>query len=157
MTDPARIEELVKIKNRILGYCAKQERCTLEVRKKLEDYGATDGMASDIMKFLLDEHFVDDQRYAGIYVRSKFNQHHWGRLKLKNGLYLKGIKGSEDIIRTEISQDQFDTTILHLVEKKMRGKSMTRALKASILRYLGSKGYPAPEVWSVLNKHFKDL
>lgn len=81
---------------RIEALCVKAERSTGEVRRKLRTWGLGTDDADRIVASLIERRFVDDRRFAAAYVRDKFRFSHWGRLKIRSGLYTAGV--AADII-----------------------------------------------------------
>ena len=58
---------------KVLRYCAYQDRCTQEVRNKLATFDIPDSDKKKIMQLLVDEGYLDDERYASTFVRSKIH------------------------------------------------------------------------------------
>lgn len=80
-----------KALERLETLCAKSERSTGEVRRKLRGWGIGAADAAAIVASLVDRRFVDDRRFAAAYVRDKFRFQRWGRLKIRAGLYAAGV------------------------------------------------------------------
>jgi regulatory protein len=72
-------------------YCAYQERAQQEVRDKLYEWGLWTDAVENIIVNLIAGNFLNEERFANAYVRGKFNQKAWGRIKIKQGLKLKKI------------------------------------------------------------------
>jgi regulatory protein len=77
--------------NTLSRFCAYQERCTQDVLQKMSDLGISQEQRQDLLKKLKQENFLDDQRFATAFVRGKFKLNQWGKMKIKAGLYQKGI------------------------------------------------------------------
>ena len=90
------------ILKKVLRYCAYQDRCMQEVRKKLATFDMPDSEKEKIMKLLVENGFVDDDRYASTFVRSKIHLKKWGVNKIRMALKLKGI--SDEIISNVLSE-----------------------------------------------------
>ena len=67
-------------------YCVEQERCQKEVFSKLISWGMNFDEADQVIASLISEGFINEQRYAKIYAKSKFNQNKWGRIKIRYSL-----------------------------------------------------------------------
>lgn len=74
-----------------MRYCAKQERAIKDVRDKLMAQKIDSKTIEKIIHNLVEEDFLNQDRFAEIYVRSKIRQNHWGRIKIKRMLKLKGL------------------------------------------------------------------
>ena len=80
-------EALQKLKK----YCAYQERSHSEVRTKLislEVYGDT---LEEVILELVQEDYLNEERFARAYARGKHRIKKWGRGKIKQGLKLKRV------------------------------------------------------------------
>lgn len=133
-----------QILQKIRSWCAYQERSQQEVRVKLHKYQLLVAEREEIIANLIDEGFLNEERFAKAFVRGKFKIKHWGLAKIK--LELKKHNISDYILQKaikEIEADDYVTTIDKLIEKKMRNlKPMNGSQKsASLFRYLYSKGY----------------
>ncbi len=146
MTQKEGLEKMAK-------YCAYQERCQSEVRQKLFGSGLENEEIENIICDLIDQNFLDEERFARTYVISKFRQKAWGRIKIKQHLKQKQIsnycikKGFE-----EISEEDYLTKLEEIIEKKksaLRGESeFNKNQKAA--RYAIGKGYESNLVWDLL-------
>lgn len=133
-------------------YCAYKERCSKEVYEKMEALDVPENFIDTLLKRLKDERFLDDLRYAEQYVKGKFNQKHWGRIKIAYGLFQKGIsKPMIDQALTQINENDYLETIHYLINKqrpKIKAKSdFERSQK--LKRFLQSKGYEMDYLWEV--------
>ena len=69
-------EALEKIKK----YCAYQERCQSEVRQKLYDFELHNNDIENILCSLIEQNFINEERFAKNFVRGKFRQKKWGQI-----------------------------------------------------------------------------
>jgi regulatory protein len=72
-------------------YCAYQERSQQEVRDKLYEWDLKPAEVENIIIRLIENNYVNEERFAKAYVRGKFNQKGWGRIKIKQGLKQKRV------------------------------------------------------------------
>jgi len=72
-------------------YCAYQERSQQEVRNKLYDWGLWTDAVENIISRLIEENFLNEERFAQAYTKGKFNQKGWGKIKIKQGLKFKNV------------------------------------------------------------------
>ena len=73
------------------GYCAYQERCHKEVRQKLRDMGQIPEARDQIVAHLIQENFLNEERFAQSFARGKFNIKKWGRNRIVNELKFREI------------------------------------------------------------------
>jgi len=81
-------EEALK---RLKKYCAYQERCHQEVRRKLADWGLFGTYADEVTSELVVEGFLNEERFARAYARGKFRMKGRGRRRIEYELKQKGI------------------------------------------------------------------
>jgi regulatory protein len=72
-------------------YCAYQERCHREVQEKLYSYGIYKNDAQEIISRLIDEGYLNEERFALQYASGKFRIKKWGKVKIKYQLKQKGV------------------------------------------------------------------
>ena len=78
--------------SKLEAYCAYQERCEQEVRNKLAKLTVPMEMHAEVFQYLREQGFLDDARFAKTYARSKLRLKKWGKMKIVQGLKLKGLK-----------------------------------------------------------------
>lgn len=138
------------------AYCAYQERCQQEVRNKLHEWGLYGNEAEEVIAALINENFLNEERFAMAYVSGKFRLKKWGRVKLK--LELKSRKISEYCIKKALSQinpEEYEKTILELIEKKKKDikDKLPYMRKQKMLKYIVSKGFENEIVQNILDEH----
>ncbi|OBQ57003.1 RecX family transcriptional regulator [Tamlana sp. s12] len=100
-------------------FCAYQERCHQEVRKKLEAMSMIPEAIDVIMVHLLDHNFLNEERFAKAFVRGKFNIKHWGRRRLTSELKQRDIsKFNINLALAEIDYDDYLTVFSELAENR---------------------------------------
>lgn len=77
-------------------YCAYQERCNYEVRNKLWTLGFWGDWADDIVMHLIDENFLNEERFARTFARGKFRFKKWGKIKISQKLREKRVTKKTD-------------------------------------------------------------
>ena len=100
-------------------YCAYQDRCHQEVRKKLLDLGVYGDDLEEVISDLIEEKFLDEERFARSYARGKFRMKKWGRVRILRELKQRQI--SAYCIRKameEIEDDVYMDTLVKVLEKK---------------------------------------
>jgi len=150
-----KIYDLKIIKERIRHYCAIMDRCQYQVLNKLKSYGVSDALADDLLIELIQNKYVDEERFARSYCSGKFKIKRWGKKKISFELYkLKVPKSCVERAMAEIDQSDYMDTIAHLTDKKMdtlKDKN-TFVRKKKVVDYLLRKGYESELVWSYVHK-----
>lgn len=147
MTQKEGLEKMAK-------YCAYQERCQSEVRQKLFGSGLSQDEIENIICDLIDQSFLDEERFARTYVRSKFRQKGWGKIKIKQNLKQKQIsdycikKGFEEINHQEYLE-KLESIIDKKIDSLKHESEFNRNQKAA--RFALGKGYESNLVWDIIN------
>jgi len=139
------------ILKKVLHYCAYQDRCTQEVRTKLATFDMPDSEKKKVLKLLVDEGYLDDERYASTFVRSKIHLKKWGVNKIKMSLKMKGI--SEEIINdalSEIDPEIYKEELIKVLKSKKINESDPYKKKAKQAQYAMQKGYEPNLVWDAV-------
>jgi len=142
------------ILKKVLRYCAYQDRCTQEVRTKLATFDMPDAEKEKIVKLLVDEGYLDDERYASTFVRSKIHLKKWGVNKIRMSLKIKGI--SDEIIAnalSEIDPEMYRSELMKVLKAKKINETDPYKRKAKLVQYAIRKGYEPGLVWDVV-RHF---
>ena len=143
------------ILKRIMPYCAKAERCTLDVVRKLASWDVPEEEIEMILETLRKEKFLDDVRYANSFVADKWRLDQWGRSKISNGLFQKGIP--EQLIHQAldtIDMDQYISGMDNVLSKKrdsIRKETPVSQMK-KILSFGVSRGFEEEYIWKWLEK-----
>ena len=76
------IPTLLEATKKLERYCAYQERCHLEVVQKLKGMGMIPEAIDLIVVQLIQENYLNEERFARSYARGKFNIKKWGRNRI---------------------------------------------------------------------------
>ncbi len=140
---------------RIRHFCAYQERCSHEVDLKLTQWKVSPERRNHIMKHLQEEGFINEERYARIFVRSKFHINKWGRAKIRYELKTRIIPDKlVSKAMEEIGEDDYMRTIRELILKKKSeintGKHLN--IREKIITFVTGKGYEFDLISKVLTE-----
>ena len=134
-------------------YCAYQERCQEEVRQKLTSFKLTSDQREQVIAQLIEQNFLNEERFSEAYARGKFRMKSWGRKKIILALRQKDI--SDYCIKKgmlQIDENEYIATLNQLLEKnylKHKGiKEYQRAAKTA--QYAISRGFEPNLVWRQL-------
>lgn len=83
-------------------YCGYQERSHAEVKEKLFSLGVWKKDHDEIIALLIEEDYLNEQRFAIAFAGGKFRMKHWGRVKIKYALKQKQV--SEYNIKKALNQ-----------------------------------------------------
>ena len=136
-------------------YCGYQERCHYEVKEKLYSLGLRKMEVEQLISRLIEENYLNEERYAQQFVGGYFRQKKWGINKIVFALRQK--KVSEYNIKKglkEIDLVEYSKTAEKLVRAKWmllkKEHYMNRETKTML--YLLQKGYDARLVQIIIKK-----
>ena len=150
-----KIYDVKIIKEKIRHYCAIMDRCQYQVITKLKSYGLSDVLADEILIELIQNKYLDEERFARSFCSGKFKIKRWGRNKIAFELSkLKVPKSCISQAMLEIDDVDYNDVIKHLVNKKMAllKHKNTYVRKKKVVDYLLRKGYESELVWSYVHK-----
>ena len=135
-------------------YCAYQERSHYEVQQKLYELGIRKADHDEIIATLIEEDYLNEERFAIQYVGGKFRMKDWGRKKIY--YTLKEKKVSEYSIKKalmQIDEEAYQETLKELAEKKYESLKEEQHLvrKRKTIDYLLQKGYESDLVTGTVN------
>lgn len=138
-------EEYNTWRDKLERFCAYQERCIFDVKRKMSLLKVDETNQSKLLSHLLNEGFLDEVRFVRSFMRTKTNYKKDGVNKIKYALRSKGI--SNELIESgflEIDQSIYSENLATLIEKKWSqiiSKNDTSKAKSKLISYLMGKGY----------------
>lgn len=144
-----------QVLDKMAKYCAYQERCVKDVNDKLKTYDIAEEEKNKILDYLLDNRFVNDERFAKSFVRGKVNQSGWGMNKIRFHLIQKGI--DKELIDEALGQTDEEVYRQRLIDiLKTKAKTVKAASdfekKRKLAAYAMQKGFEGSLVWEVLKE-----
>jgi regulatory protein len=132
---------------KIRHYCAYQERCHSEVKEKLYSFGLNKKEADEILSQLIEENYLNEERFAIHFAGGKFRMKHWGRVKIKYELRKKQV--SDYCIRkalASVDDDAYMKTLQKLFDEKLKTLKSEKNIfikKRKLQDHLLQKGFEA--------------
>lgn len=141
----AKSPEYQTAKTKLESFCAYQERCTHEVKEKIKAFDLRESEIAELLSFLRDNKYLDEERFARSYASGKFVIKGWGRVKIRSHLKAKFVP-NELIQRglSEIDDDAYLERLKHLAQRKwveLAKEKNDWTKKQKLYRFLAGKGY----------------
>ena len=139
---------------KIKHFCSYQERSHLEVKEKLYSFGLYKEETESLLSQLIEENYLNEERFAIAFAGGKFRIKHWGRVKIKYELKQRQV--STYCIRAglaSIDMDEYDKTMQKLFEEKksmLRSEKNIHTKKQKIRAYLQQKGFESELISNLL-------
>ena len=148
-------QALPKIKH----FCAYQERCHSEIKEKLYEFGLSSYDAEEIISKLIEENFLNEERFAIHFAGGKFRIKQWGRIKIKYELKKKNV--SDYCIKkalSAINNSDYFTVLSKLADLKLKSLNSEKNIfikKKKLHSHLMLKGYETSLIQEVVNDIIK--
>ena len=141
-------------------YCAYQDRCHQEVRNKILQYEIYGDDLEFIIAELIQEKFLDEERFARSYARGKFRMKKWGRNRIKMELQQREV--SEYCIKKamdEIEEEEYSEVLKEiLLQNIKKNQSLGRVLAVDkAIKYAVKRGYESQRIFKELDVINSDI
>jgi regulatory protein len=137
-------------------YCSYQERCHQEVKEKLYGYGLRKEAVEQALCQLIEEDYLNEERFAIHFAGGKFRLKQWGKMKIVQALREKRV--SQYCIQKalkEIEDASYGKTLNKLADKKwaMLQKEPSLMLRMHKTKmYLLQRGFEAAQIQQELKR-----
>ena len=137
------------------GFCAYQERTHAEVRDRLYEWGIRGDEAEEMIVYLIENNYLNEERFAKAYAGGKFRMNQWGRVRIKHEMRYKGL--SDYCIKiglAEIDEGDYLETIKKMINRKANKDDFENPYlkKHKLARYIIGKGFEQELVWRLLEE-----
>ena len=129
---------------KLSALCARAEHSSGEMLEKMRRWQLPEDARERVLNRLIDEKFVDDERFARLFVREKIRFDRWGRRKIEQALYQKGV--ASDISRRvldEVDDEAYVAELKKLIAAKRRSVQAESdyEMRAKLTKYALGRGF----------------
>lgn len=139
---------------KLAARCSTSEQCLSDVEAKLKRYDLSEEERTRILQYLVEEKYIDDKRYAEAFVRDKYRFNKWGRIKIAQGLRMKGIdNGTVNEAMGVIDEAEYLHILRELIKakrKSTRGKS-DYEVNGKLIRFATGRGFEFAAIRSCMD------
>jgi regulatory protein len=146
---------LKEAQNKLEHYCSYQERCHQEVIQKCYDFGLKSDEVDAIVVHLLQNNFLNEERFARSFARGKHRIKSWGKIRIVNELKQRQISAPNiKCGLTEISEEEYLQIFNNLSERHWETIKETniQKKKKKFCDYLLRKGWESNLVYEKLKE-----
>ncbi|MCK7589700.1 RecX family transcriptional regulator [Subsaxibacter sp. CAU 1640] len=148
------VEEAI---SKLEAYCSYQERCHKEVNQKLRDMNMIPQVIDMIIVHLLDNNFLNEERFAKAFTRGKFRIKKWGNYRIIQELKRRDI--TKNLINSalkEITEAEYLQTFNELAVKKAMTitEKNHQKKKKKLADFLLYRGWESHLVYEKVNELF---
>lgn len=143
--------------SRLQRYCTYQDRCHIEVERKLTEMRMIPQAKEQIIMSLIEDDYLNEERFALAFVKGKFRIKKWGKIRLKAELKKRQI--SKYLIKSaleQISEKDYLFTFEELANRKANSIKADSILlkKKKLADYLIYRGWESSLVNNKVNQLF---
>lgn len=143
------------ILNKARKYCTYQERSQQELRDKLYELGLFRKDVEQVIAAMIEEGFLNEERFAIAYAGGKFRIKQWGKVKIK--LALKQKRVSDYCIKKALAQipdKDYESVLQKVIAVQSRKISEKNILKKKykLSQYAIGRGFEPELVWEFINQ-----
>lgn len=103
------------------SYCSISEHCAYDLYEKLKAWEVDTKQADEIVQHLIDENFLNEERFAVAFVRDKFRFNKWGKIKIKYALRQKKIENVlVDKALNAIDDGEYEEMLASILQSKLK-------------------------------------
>jgi len=147
-----REQALQKLKH----YCRYQERSHSEVKEKLYSLGVWKKDHDEIIAALIEENYLNEERFAIAFAGGKWRIKQWGRIKIKYELKQKQVSDySIKKALKQIDEEEYMKILQKLAKEKYAALKNEQWIvrKKKTIDHLLAKGYEPELIKAVMNDH----
>lgn len=145
---------------RLQHYCSYQDRCHLEVEKKLLEMRMIPQACEVIIEKLIADNFLNETRFAQSYARGKFRFKHWGKQRITLELKQRQISPYNiKLALKEIEEEAYRKSFYDLADKRLRQLELETNLEAKkrkFVSYLQYRGWESQWIFEKWNDFLRE-
>lgn len=157
--DTVKTYTVEEAKRKMEAFCAYQERYHQEVIQKLREMRMIPIAIDDIVVHLIQNGFLNEERFAQSFARGKFRHKKWGKVRIKRELKMRGLSSFIiDSAMQEIDNEEYSEVFDLLAEKKkneIKEKNIYKA-KRKLADYLLYRGWESDLVYDKINELYNE-
>lgn len=154
MSEDQEIYTYLDVLEKLQSYCAYRDRCHSEVKDKLFQYHLEEDQELYIFQRLIEDNYLNEERFVTSFVSGKFNIKKWGKQKIRQALKQKKISAKLiEKVLSQIDQQEYLLVLKELYLKKLNSyKEGGYISKQKTIKYLLQKGYEYSEIKVVIEE-----
>ena len=137
---------------KLQSYCAYQERCHQEVTTKLYELGHRGDVADEIIAKLIQDNFLNEERFATAYARGKFRIKKWGKVRIKQELKMRQIPdySIRKAMQAIDAEGTYLETLKSVIQLKSKDYEGDVQFKQKLAAHAMRRGFESDLVWEAL-------
>lgn len=136
-------------------FCSYQDRCYQEVEEKLKNFTLIPAAKEQVMIFLIENNYINEERFAKSFARGKHNYKFWGKVRISLELKFRAIsKKNIELALAEIPNEIYLGNFHQLAEKHWESIKEKKGPKKNkkFVDFLLRKGYESHLIYDKLQE-----
>ena len=128
----------------LAALCAQAEHCEQEMRDKMKRWEIDTTVQDRVLQRLIEERYIDNERYARAFVKDKIRYNKWGRRKVQQALWMKHIDlDIQQRVLDEIEEKEYLDVLRPLLKQKRKSikADSDYELNQKLVRFALSRGF----------------
>jgi len=147
-------EEFSKARNKAFKLLSYRERTIKEIEDRLRKNDFSEEVIKAVVDFLLEKDYLNEERFAEMWIRSRKKHHPRGRKLIYKELKNKGV--NQKIINSALNQylsnqEEIDMAE-YLKDKWLRRRTEEDSSSYKLKNYLANKGFSYDLIYTVTDK-----
>ncbi len=134
---------------KLSAFCSAAERCRSEVVEKMQRWGLPYDLVERVADRLVAEGFIDESRYCRAFINDKFRLEKWGKMKIRQALYLKKIP--QQVVfpfLNEMDEEEYLEVLRSVIRSKRKSVHAAdeRERDIKLIRFAMSRGFEIADI-----------
>lgn len=129
---------------KLTSICAKGEHCLSEMQQKMERWQVDIDTQQRVLRYLVEEKYIDEGRFARFFINDKMKYNKWGKKKIEQALRIKRISpDTYQEVLNSIADVSYEETLLPLLlnkSKNVKAKDDYEK-RMKLIRYAMQRGF----------------
>ncbi|MFP4020613.1 MAG: regulatory protein RecX [Halanaerobium sp.] len=147
-------EEFSKARNKAFKLLSYRERTIKEIEDRLRKKDFSEAVIKEVVDFLLEKDYLNEERFAEMWIRSRKKHHPRGRKLIYKELKNKGV--NQKIINSALNQHLSNQEEIEMAEylkdKWLRRRTEEDSSSYKLKNYLANKGFSYDLIYTVTDK-----
>lgn len=130
--------------SRLSAMCASAEHCSHEMMERMRKWEMAEDAATRVMERLVNDRYIDDERYCRFFVKDKLRYNKWGRRKIDQALFMKRIpKDIRHRVLGETTDDEYAEILRPLLKSKRKTTKAASEyeMNGKLIRFAMGRGF----------------
>lgn len=147
-------DQFIEARNKAFHLLSYRERTIKEMRDRLKKKDFPTEVIEKVITYLLEKDYLNEQRFAEMWIRSRINHHPRGRKLIYKELKDKGVEISiiNSALDAYLSREKELEMAVYLMNKWLRRRKEEDSSSYKLKNYLARKGFNYDMIYEITDK-----